>query len=89
MVPERVTGTAQALTLLHVELLLTAPGDRVRRTIQAAYNTYHRLLNASNAEARARAAFESLMARARAEGRVAPPGTPGAAMAQQQAAAAS
>ncbi|MBM3508114.1 MAG: TetR/AcrR family transcriptional regulator, partial [Alphaproteobacteria bacterium] len=40
--------------------------------ILQAYNTFHRLLNASNAEARARAAFESLMARARAEGLAAP-----------------
>ena len=39
--------------------------------ILSAYNTYHRLLNAGNAEARARAAFESLLARARAEGRAA------------------
>ena len=37
--------------------------------ILSAYHTYHRLLKASNAEARARATFESLLARARAEGR--------------------
>ena len=37
MVPERVAGTSQAITLLHVELLPTAPpGDRVRRAVQAA-----------------------------------------------------
>jgi glucosamine--fructose-6-phosphate aminotransferase (isomerizing) len=35
MVPERVAGTSQAITLLHVELLPTAPGDRVRRAVQA------------------------------------------------------
>ena len=37
--------------------------------ILGAYHTYDRLLNAGNAEARARATFESLLARARAEGR--------------------
>jgi AcrR family transcriptional regulator len=43
-------------------------------SILQGYNTYHRLLNLSNAEARARASFESLMQRARAEGREAPAG---------------
>lgn len=36
-------------------------------SILQAYTTYHRLLNAGDAEARTRAAFESLMLRARAE----------------------
>lgn len=40
-----------------------------------AYNTYHRLLNEGNAEARTRAAFESLMARARADDRGPPVNT--------------
>ena len=55
-------------------------------SIQQAYNTYHRLLNASNAEARARASFESLMLRARAEGREAPAGAPAMGAAANQAA---
>ena len=42
------------------------------------YSLYHRLLNAANAERRARASFESLMARARVPGREAPATAPAA-----------
>ena len=41
-------------------------------SILQAYHMFHRLLNVPNAELRARASFESLMARARAPGRTAP-----------------
>ena len=49
------------------------------------YNTYHRLLNLTNAEARARASFESLLLRARADGVDPPVGAPAAAIAAAKA----
>ncbi len=49
------------------------------------YNTYHRLLNLTNAEARARASFESLLLRARADGVEPPAGAPAAAIAAAKA----
>lgn len=48
------------------------------------YHVLHRLLNAANAEQRARAAFESLMSRARVPGVAAPSGAPDAARADAE-----